>query len=122
MAGMRISDAPKTSQGYHEARPGDIAATAGLTIIDVRETAELTDELGHIHGVHHVALQTLLAQGLPGVPTDAAIVLVCRSGRRSATAAASLVARGYAEVYNLVGGMIRWNAEEHPIARTQTWR
>jgi len=119
---MRIPDAPKTSQGYYEARPGDVATTAGLTIVDVRETSELTDELGHIHGVSHVPLQTLIAEGLAGVPVDAPVVLVCRSGRRSATAAASLVARGHREVYNLVGGMIRWNAEEHPIARTRTWR
>ena len=119
---MRIPDAPKTSQGYYEARPGDIAMTPGLTIIDVRETSELTDDLGHIHSVYHVQLQRLLESGLPDLPEDAPVVLVCRSGRRSATAAASLVARGYREVYNLVGGMIRWNAEEHPIARTQTWR
>lgn len=119
---MRIADAPKTSQGFYEARPGDVATASGLTIVDVRETSELTDDLGHIHGVRHVPLQALLDGGLPDLPQDAPVVLVCRSGRRSATAAASLVARGYREVYNLVGGMIRWNAEEHPIARARTWR
>ncbi len=120
---MRIPDAPKTSQGYYEARPGDVATrAASLVVIDVRETSELTEELGHIHGVRHVPMQKLVEEGLPDVALDAPVALVCRSGRRSATCAASLVARGYREVYNLVGGMIRWNAEEHPIARTQTWR
>jgi rhodanese-related sulfurtransferase len=46
---------------------------------------------------------------------------MCKAGARSAKAAASLVARGFAEVYSVSGGMIRWNAEERPVARTRTW-
>ena len=46
---------------------------------------------------------------------------ICKAGGRSAKAATSLVARGFREVYSVSGGMIRWNAEERPIARTRTW-
>jgi len=119
---MRIADAPKTSRGYYEARPGDIAGLDGLVIVDVRPEDELTGELGHIHGVRHVPTDTVTEQGLADVSPDDAVVLVCRNGRESAACAASLVERGYGEVYVLVGGMVRWNAEERPVARAATWR
>jgi rhodanese-related sulfurtransferase len=39
------------------------------------------------------------------------VVTVCRSGARSARAAAMLGKAGFAEVANLRGGMLRWRAE-----------
>ncbi len=39
-----------------------------------------------------------------GVPVDAKIYLICRSGVRSAKAASELVAAGYQACYNVVGG------------------
>lgn len=119
---MKISDAPRTAQGFYEARPGDVAGREDLLVVDVRESPELLDELGHIHGVTHVPMDTLLGLGLPEVPRDRAVVLVCRSGKRSARCAAHLVQQGFTEVYNLVGGMMRWRAEERPTARTATWK
>ena len=116
-----LVDAPPTAQGFYEARPGDVAGHAHVVLIDVREECELLDALGHIHGVRHVPLAQLLADGLPGVDVSAQIVCICDAGRRSARAAASLVARGFVEVYSVSGGMIRWSAEERPVARTRTW-
>jgi rhodanese-related sulfurtransferase len=116
-----IADAPRTAQGFYEARPGDIEDRTDLFLIDVREESELLDALGHIHRIRHVPLARLLADGLPDVAPETPIVLMCKAGARSAKAAASLVARGFAEVYSVTGGMIRWNAEERPVARTRTW-
>jgi len=47
---------------------------------------------------------------LDRLPADkgARLVLYCRSGRMSAIAARALVKRGYADVWNLDGGMIAW--------------
>ena len=117
----KLTDAPATAQGYLEARPGDIAGRSRLVLVDVREEDELLDALGHIHGVRHVPLAQLLAQGLPDVDPGAQVVCICKAGGRSAKAATSLVARGFREVYSVSGGMIRWNAEERPVARTRTW-
>jgi rhodanese-related sulfurtransferase len=49
--------------------------------------------------------------------------VVCNNGRQSAKCAEALVQRhGFAEVYLLVGGMLRWVAEARPIARKPTYK
>lgn len=119
---MRIAEAPQHRLGYLQARPGDIVGRTDLLIVDVRDPADLTDDFGHIHGVTNVPADRVLAEGLPSVPRDTPIVIVCQNGRRSQTCATRLVAEhGFTEVYHLVGGMVRWNAEERPVARVPTW-
>jgi rhodanese-related sulfurtransferase len=43
------------------------------------------------------------------------VVAVCRSGARSAQATVLLKKAGFAEVANLAGGMLRWQAESLPV-------
>ena len=47
------------------------------------------------------------------LPTDRPIVVICRSGGRSAKAAEALVSAGY-EAVNLAGGMKAWVADGLP--------
>jgi len=47
---------------------------------------------------------------------DARIVLYCRTGPMSASAAAELVRLGYTDVYHLVGGMVAWTEWGLPMA------
>ena len=82
--------------------------TDQVVLIDVRQPEEFTGELGHIPGANLIVLDTL-AEHLDEIPKDQTVVFVCRSGGRSARAAAYAMEQGYQNVYNLKGGMILWN-------------
>ncbi|MCR4306491.1 MAG: rhodanese-like domain-containing protein [Candidatus Yonathbacteria bacterium] len=60
-----------------------------------------------------------IGQNLGKLPSDknAKIVLYCRSGSMSATAAKELVFLGYTNVYNLTGGMNAWEKSGHTVLR-----
>lgn len=76
-------------------------------VIDVREPREFRQ--GRVPGSRLIPLPSLLAD--PGqVPKDGKVVLVCRGGRRSARAAAALLAAGFKDVAILRGGMLAWEA------------
>jgi len=78
-------------------------------VIDVREESEFRGNLGHIPGARLIPLRTLAdqASGLDAGKEDR-IVVVCRSGVRSSTAAAILTSLGFEDVSNLKGGMLAW--------------
>lgn len=118
----KIANAPLTAKGFYEARPSDVSGRDDFYLLDVRETPELTSELGHIHGVHHVPMSNVMHGAVAHLDKETPIVCICKSGGRSAMTASALLAQGFKEVYNLVGGMTRWNAEGHPVAKTQTWK
>jgi rhodanese-related sulfurtransferase len=75
---------------------------------------------GEIPGTDaHVPFDRMAAH-LDRLPADkgARVVLYCRSGSMSATAARVLVTLGYTDVWNLDGGMIAWERAGQPLVRT----
>lgn len=85
-------------------------------LIDVRQPEEFNGELGHVPGSKLIVLQTLPEQ-VETFSKDDTIVFVCRSGDRSARATAFLQEHGFMNVYNMKGGMLRWNALELPTEK-----
>ncbi len=75
--------------------------------IDVREPREFKQ--GRVPGSQSIPLPRLLAD-LNLAPRDRAVVVICRGGRRSARAAAALLAAGHPQVASLKGGMVAWEA------------
>ncbi len=76
-------------------------------VVDVREPREYRQ--GHVPGSLCIPLPALLAD-LAQVPYDRRVVMVCRGGRRSAGAAAALIAAGHPDVAALKGGMLAWES------------
>ncbi len=83
-------------------------------IVDVREPAEFTGELRHVTGAELVPLATLLEYATRW-PKHDPIVVICRSGSRSMRAAQALMAVGFTNVTNMVGGMLAWNEAGLPV-------
>lgn len=82
-------------------------------LLDVREDWEW--EIGNLErlGGRLIPLGGLL-QRTGDIPGDRPVVVVCRSGQRSLTAARQLLDRGFAEVYNLRGGLQAWARDVDP--------
>jgi glyoxylase-like metal-dependent hydrolase (beta-lactamase superfamily II) len=87
-----------------------------LDVVDVREPQEFSGELGHVPGARLVPLASL-RDATHEWDREREIVLVCRSGGRSAHAAVELANQGFRHLYNLRGGMLAWNAVSLPIER-----
>jgi molybdopterin/thiamine biosynthesis adenylyltransferase/rhodanese-related sulfurtransferase len=87
-------------------KPGD-GNGAGPLIIDVREKEEWME--GFIPGAHWIPRGFLEQRIEDQVPEkNAAVVLYCAGGTRSALAADSLAALGYSNVQSLAGGFSAW--------------
>ncbi|GIL17559.1 MAG: hypothetical protein BroJett040_13100 [Oligoflexia bacterium] len=78
-----------------------------VIVIDVRQPEEYKGD-GHIPGAKLMVLDTIPAR-LFELPKDKTIVFVCRSGGRSARAAAYAIENGITNVVNLKGGMLLWS-------------
>jgi rhodanese-related sulfurtransferase len=48
---------------------------------------------------------------------DRPVVVVCRSGNRSATACATLGKQGFTQAYNLAGGVNAWQKAKLPLEK-----
>ncbi len=88
-----------------------LAARAGeLLVLDVREPDEFDGPLGHIRSARLIPLGQLEKRAAE-LERTRPVVVVCRSGARSAQATALLQRHGFPKVANLAGGMMRWRTE-----------
>ncbi|MFZ2450630.1 MAG: rhodanese-like domain-containing protein [Methylovulum miyakonense] len=79
-------------------------------IVDVREDNEWQEQ--HIPGALHIPLSQLDSRmGELKGRQHGAIVMQCRSGKRSAKAQAALQSAGFANVYNMEGGLLAWQQQ-----------
>ena len=75
-------------------------------VIDVRSSVEYNN--GHIKGAKHVPLEKFFEKDL-NLAVKEHISVVCASGYRSNIAGSILKAKGYKNVYSVIGGMIAWS-------------
>ena len=104
-----------TFAGIWELQPDWLAENAArVQLIDVREPEEFDGSLGHIKGAKLVSLG-FLSKNFSSISKEIPVVVVCRSGARSAQATVLLRNAGFAKVANLAGGMLRWRAQRLPV-------
>lgn len=85
----------------------------GAFILDVREPDEWAQ--GHIAGAALIPLGEL-PNRLGELPEGKQIVVVCRSGNRSAQGRDILLNSGFTQVTSMAGGMNAWQAQGYPIS------
>lgn len=107
------------SEAGVSALPREISVTeasemrdSGAFMLDVR-TQEEWDEY-HMPGATLIPLDQL-ASRLDEVPREKDVVVVCRSGNRSATARDILLDAGFESVTSMAGGMSEWRADGYPV-------
>ncbi len=104
-----------TFAGIWEIQPNVLEENLGrFQVVDVREPDEFTGSFGHIAGAKLIPLGSLKAEAR-NLSKELPIVVVCRSGARSAQAAVILRNEGYTRLANLAGGMIRWRSQRYPV-------
>ena len=87
-----------------------------FALIDVRTPAEHGEI--HIEGSHLMPLDRLDTEAAKGLIKDSeACVLVCRSGKRAATAMEKLAAAGCEKLMVLEGGVTAWDEAGLPVKR-----
>jgi rhodanese-related sulfurtransferase len=84
---------------------------AGAFILDVREPSEWND--AHIAGATLISLGELQSR-VNELPKDKEIVVVCRSGNRSAQGRDILLNSGFTQVTSMAGGLNEWKAAGYP--------
>jgi rhodanese-related sulfurtransferase len=80
-----------------------------VMLLDVRQPEEFSAPPGHLPGAVNVPLGELADRTLDLARRKQPIVVVCKTDRRSARAAAELVAAGLEEVAVLRGGTDGWH-------------
>ena len=88
-----------------------------FVFLDVRNPEEYA--AGHIDGAENVCLNCVedFAMAVIDRGRDSTYLIYCRSGNRSATASAVMAGLGFANIYNMTGGMNAWAAAGYPVAQ-----
>ncbi len=99
-----------------DALAGQLKERSGVAVIDVRGPDEFTGPLGHIRESLNIPVADLSDRLFEiNAHKDKPVILVCRTDKRSASAATLLRNAGFRDVHVLRGGMERWNQNGLPV-------
>lgn len=91
-------------------------AGESVRVIDIRQPAELSS--GIIPGAEALPMHTIPLR-MSELNREEKLIMVCRSGARSAQACMFLQQQGYNNVFNLRGGMMAWAGSGFKIGLPQ---
>jgi hydroxyacylglutathione hydrolase len=81
-------------------------------VLDVRDDAEW--RAGHIEGAMHIYVGDLPSRQ-PDANKNQKMIVHCSVGHRAGLATSILARAGFANVYNMLGGIKAWKASELPL-------
>ncbi len=87
-----------------------------VEVVDVRTPAEFAE--GHLEGATLVDFyESDFADRIAELDRDREYVVYCRSGNRSSQATAMMAAQGFADLNDVDGGIVAWEAAGLPVVR-----
>lgn len=92
----------------------DPDSSPACLLVDVREPDEVLAL--RAEGIVAMPLSTFMLRHAE-LPKDRPLLVICESGGRSAQAAAYLIANGWSDVTNVVGGTLSWERAGLPVRR-----
>ena len=92
-----------------------LASGDGVTLVDVRQPEEFSAPPGHLPGAINVPLADVGRHSAELAARNCPVVVVCKTDRRSAKAAAELLAAGLTDVVVLRGGTDAWHRQGLPL-------
>ncbi|HXC06917.1 MAG TPA: rhodanese-like domain-containing protein [Bacteroidia bacterium] len=86
----------------------------GVQLVDVRTPEEFNQ--GHLKGaINYDYRSPQFTDQISKLDKSKPVMVYCLSGGRSGAAAGKLGELGFQEVYNMQGGMMKWNAAQKPV-------
>ena len=93
-----------------------LTATPNIQLIDVRTPGEY--ETGHLKNAVNININgDDFEQQLAKLDKTRPVMVYCRSGGRSSSAANKMEAMGFTEVYNMDGGIMQWRDAGKPVEK-----
>ncbi|MDD2717919.1 MAG: rhodanese-like domain-containing protein [Candidatus Wallbacteria bacterium] len=90
---------------------------SNFMLLDVRTLAEY--QQGHLKNAVNIDYYADFAEKIKTLNKDFSYVLYCRSGKRGKAAMDAMSGAGFAETYNMLGGILQWQAEGNPVVTTE---
>lgn len=85
-----------------------------VTLLDVREPSEWKQ--GYVEGAKRIFFAELDDKA-KSIEKDRPTAVTCSVGNRSSIGASILKRHGFKEVYNVLGGMTAWRAQDYPVEK-----
>jgi rhodanese-related sulfurtransferase len=92
-----------------------VSETKDLVLIDVGTPGDFAE--GHIPGSISLPFGASFEERIKNLSKGKTYILICPTGRRSATAAKLMLGQGFEKVYNLRGGIADWLRKGFKVIR-----
>lgn len=98
--------------------PGEIKDLSQYQVLDAREKHEF--QVSHLDQANWVGYETFSLAQVAELDKQKPVLIYCTVGARSQDIGQQLIDAGFAQVYNLYGGIIQWANEELPLYKEKS--